>query len=450
MKLYRIFRKNIWLKIALLVVIIQQLLVAGGTYFLGELSRQYPTQGFQINVAIALFICIFLPGTIVHYWLAWCTTKTYKQSQLDYLNEYTDTNYNNPTQWRNDEFKRERHDVMSRGGQETIESALHFFIDSTATGLNIIFNTISIVFVTDLALGIIIAVAGLLGLLIVHLAENRISKSSRKEMSAETALNSHLSRSWDNIILGNQLFFNRWKEHFNDLFVKTESASIESTKQRQSVICLAGMVTNGLVLGGALFLAWFYQNISGFVLAILVMLPRSLQIVMHIQIIQSYLAQWKNLKEKLRVTDETLSDVSVLDLSPLIQSNSISIKMNHESIESKELENTLFKIKSGRVTITGPNGVGKSCLLLKLKSKLNSRAAYLPAQHQLMIQESQLGLSSGEIALAAIRDMQTGDHSFLLLDEWDANLSMKNREILNELINQISKEKTVIEVRHNI
>lgn len=79
-----IFR-NKWVYAALCVILFQQLLVAGGTYFLGELSAQFPTQGFQPTIAIFLFICIFLPGTIIHYWVVWCTVKACKMSQLSYL-----------------------------------------------------------------------------------------------------------------------------------------------------------------------------------------------------------------------------------------------------------------------------------------------------------------------------------------------------------------------------
>jgi len=447
--LFPIF-KNKWIKALVLTILLQQLLVAGGTYFLGEITRLFPIEGFQISTALYLFVCIFLPGTLVNYGVVWCTTRAYKSAQLSYLNEYIRSNYNQPTHWRNEDSKQQRHDIMCRGGQETILSTIYFLSDLTATGLNIFLNTISITLVTDVTLGIVIALAGFLGLGIIHFAGEKISETSRNEMLADNQLNAHLSRSWDNIILGNQFFFNRWKNHFHKLFLKSEEESLETVRKREWVISLAGMVTNGLVLGYALVPAWMNQETAGFVLAILVMLPRSLQIVMHIQIIQTYLAQWKRIKERLAVTYESVLEPMPIDLSHLIQEDGISIKINDTVYSSGEIENLLDKHKAGRFTITGKNGVGKSSLLLKLKNKFRFSAAYLPAQHQLMLQEAQLNLSTGEIALASLKDIQSSNCSILLLDEWDANLSAENLFAVDQVINQLSSERIVVEIRHFI
>ncbi len=441
--------KNKWTIALLLIILLQQVLVASGTYFLGHLTSQFTTEGLQLSSVLILFICIFLPGTIVHYWIVWCTTRAWKLAQLNYLNEYMQSNYNHPTHWRNETSKQQRHDIMCRGGQETIQSTVHFLVDLTATGLNILLNTISIILVTDLTLGLVIVLVGLSGLWIIHLSETGISESSRNEMLADNQLNAHLSRSWDNIVLGNELFFTRWKKHFNELFVASEGASLEAVKKRDWIVSVAGIVTNALVLGSALMLAWMNRETPGFVLAVLVMLPRSLQIVMHIQIIQTYVAQWKNLREKLIVTSESVVEPQPIDLSRLIQQDNVCIRMGNQNYSSQEVENLLNKNRSGRVTITGPNGAGKSCLLLKLKNKFSLSATYIPAHHQLMLREAQLSLSSGEVALAALKDLQSVNCNILLLDEWDANLSAENRAILDQVIDQLSLERIVVEIRHS-
>jgi ABC-type transport system involved in cytochrome bd biosynthesis fused ATPase/permease subunit len=438
---------NPWLRITLLVVLLQQVLVAGGTYFLGKLTSEFPSEGFNWVSALILFICISLPGTLVHYWVVWGTVRANKRAQWNYLNQYMHTNYNQPTHWRNTASKQQRHDIMSRGGQEAIQSAIHFFVDASATGLNILLNTISIILVTDLLLGVVITIAGIIGLLIIHFSEKRISIASRDEILADGRLNAHLYRSWDNVILGNQTFFQQWSTYFAKYFAVTEAASLNTVRKRDSAVALAGIVTNGIVLGSALYMVWMHQNATTLALAILVMLPRCLQVVMHIQIIQTYLAQWKGLQEKLIVTQESFSAVEPVDLTPLIQEHQITLKEGSKQHTISEIENIASKRTSGRFTITGPNGAGKSSLLLKLKS-MNASAVYLPAQHQLMLEDASSTLSSGETALAALEYLRKEPHTTLLLDEWDANLSPENRMAMDKMIDQLSADRLIIEVRH--
>lgn len=444
--IYSLFN-NKWMKALLAVILIQQLLVASGTYFLGTLTAEFPTKGLQLSLAFLMLFCILLPGTIVHYGVAWCTTRARKMTQNEYLKHYMQANFNHPTHWRNEKSREARHDLMCRSGQETVQSAVNFFGDFTATSLNIILNIISIILVTDLVQGFIILAAGLFGLGIIHFNKKGIAESSKNEVLADTRLNGHLSRSWDNIILGNQLFYDRWKLKFASLFSDSEKAAEQTVKMRDWSVSIAALVTNGLVLGSALFMIWMHQENTGFALAMLVMLPRSLQTVMHIQIIQSYFANWKNLKEKLSVTSKSLSPPDSLDLSDYIKPHSIQVKDLLGSI--KDIEDHLKNSDCGRYTITGQNGSGKSCLLLNLKNKLGLSALYLPAQHQLFLHDTQVNLSSGELTLAAFEQLKNHECKILLLDEWDANLSLENQSLLDKILDEISKKKIVVEIRHS-
>ena len=40
------------------------------------------------------------------------------------------------------------------------------------------------------------------------------------------------------------------------------------------------------------------------------------------------------------------------------------------------------------------------------------------------------------------------DVDVIILDEWDANLDNINKSHLNELINELAKQRLVVEVRH--
>ncbi len=361
---------NKWLQLALVVVLVQQMLVASGTFFLGELASQFPISGFNTILSVFLFFCIFLPGTVVHYWVVWFTVKALRFAQFAYLNQYVEVNHNNPTHWKNENSKHMKHDIMCRGGQDAIQAAISFFVDTVATSLNIIFNTVAIILVTDVMMGIIIITAGVLGIGVIYLAQHTIAECSRNEMLADNNLNAHLSRSWDNIVLGNVPYYERWKQCFHSLFFTAENTSLQLVRRKDWAVSVAAMVTNGIVLGGSLFLAWTYQASTSFVLAIFVMLPRSLQIVMHIQIIQSYIARWKNIREKLAIAYDSLIPLQSLDLSDFIQSDAMRVSLDKQNYPVSEIESFLVAKKKGRMTITGPNGVGKSSLLLVFEEQI--------------------------------------------------------------------------------
>jgi len=149
------------------------------------------------------------------------------------------------------------------------------------------------------------------------------------------------------------------------------------------------------------------------------------------------------------VTNESLSTPHPLDLSAYINPSAILATTENQDSTISEIEHYLDGSSSGRITITGQNGSGKSSLLLNLKNKFGLSALYLPAQHQLFLYDSQVNLSSGELTLAAFQHLKNVDCKILLLDEWDANLSIENLSLLDKAIDEISLKRIVVEIRHS-
>jgi ABC-type multidrug transport system fused ATPase/permease subunit len=104
----------------------------------------------------------------------------------------------------------------------------------------------------------------------------------------------------------------------------------------------------------------------------------------------------------------------------------------------------------GRYAIAGPNGSGKTSLLLHLKELLKERAFYLPAQ-SFLFPAVKTGLSTGQRKLRDLRsalDAARGRVSVILLDEWDANLDPANRERISAEIDELARRHAVVEVSH--
>ncbi|XGC80101.1 hypothetical protein ACES2L_12265 [Bdellovibrio bacteriovorus] len=433
-------------KLCIAIVTAQQILVATGTYLMGDLAATVLVQGLSIPRVVILVLCLILSGSLFHFLMKHFMVLAQRDVLKAYFDKYAEANFSRPDIWRSKEIKETKHDIMVREGQDTITQSVQFAADTVATGLNVILNTVSVILVTSPAMGLSILVAGLLGLLVIHCADKMISQAAEKEMLAQNEVNNSLARSWDNIVLGNKTSYHRWMDGFSDLFAKAKQASLYNVKINDGATSIASFITSSVVMVSVCALLYFSKNDLSKVIALLIMLPRSMQIVFHIQIIQSYWAHWKYLLQRLKMTEATYSSVDAEDLDKYINKAKIQIVSNVSTVSTTE---DILLHSTGRFTVTGENGAGKSTLLLKLKDKIGTKGFYIPSHHHLELSDSSFSKSSGEVAMMALKDALADSASTVLLDEWDANLSKDNQAKLNDLINEISKTKLVIEVRHH-
>ena len=108
-----------------------------------------------------------------------------------------------------------------------------------------------------------------------------------------------------------------------------------------------------------------------------------------------------------------------------------------------------YSNQSGRFTIRGENGSGKSTTLMLIKKALAKKAFFLPTHSQLSFLSENNRYSTGESLKKRLEEiLEQVEADVLLLDEWDANLDSENRARLSELIDELSRKKCVIEVCH--
>lgn len=105
------------------------------------------------------------------------------------------------------------------------------------------------------------------------------------------------------------------------------------------------------------------------------------------------------------------------------------------------------KLSNGRICISGSNGVGKSSLLKILKQYSSGDSVLI--MPSVSFKDSTNDGSTGEEQLAQLYEILQINNQKLFLDEWDANLDYDNFKKINTLLDQISKEALIIEIRHN-
>ena len=128
--------------------------------------------------------------------------------------------------------------------------------------------------------------------------------------------------------------------------------------------------------------------------------------------------------------------------------------------------------RCGRLLVRGSNGSGKSTLLAALKARLASRAYYWPTSDKLAFafsrstqdpfvsgppddgdedseKSASSGYSSGERQLKSLQEIVSRTQAGVyLLDEWDANLDVKNRASAEALVAQLAMRAVVVEISH--
>jgi len=469
MLLLKSILKDRWFHAAAGAAFIQQILVATGTYLLGDITTRLPLQGVPWMLCFIMLGCMALSGSIAFYVMNLFSLRAQQSALHGFLNKYFMNTFQKPLFWRSSEERRKRHDMMCREAQDAIREGNSFLLDVWTTACNIVFNTIAVVLVIGAQSGLVILAAGLISSLLVHFASERIAKNAVFEMDDQNQLNAHLNASWDNLVLGNTLSLGLWRNKFQELFINANSSAEKSLKIRERILATGNFITSGAVVGAMLVQAGLNQGNLAVILALFAMLPRTMQINMHVQIIHSYWAGWQRLRERLSLASQCVSAFPPSQGALLINAEAIQIigrsliQGGTDCSENKASSTEGFKVKvddlasqvesfhAGRLTVRGENGAGKSVLLSLIKERLGERAFYLPAHHQLELPGVEISQSHGERALAALEAMAQHGSSIqvLLLDEWDANLSAENRFLMSSKIESLAATKLVIEVRHN-
>lgn len=461
---------NRWFRAAAAAAFVQQLLVACGTYLLGDITTRLPNEGIPWLSCLAMLAAMALSGSLAFYIMNVLTLRAKQGALGDFFERYFSVNYQKPLFWRNSAERTKRHDMMCREAQDALHEGNAFLLDVWTTGWNILLNTTAVVLVIGFQSGAVILAAGIVSSLLVHFASARMATDAIEEIEDQNQLNSHLSSSWDNLTLGNRLSYSVWRSSFDRLFQLAKASALKSLQSRERVLAVGNFVTTAAVVGSVLIHAKFNQANITAVIGLFAMLPRSLQINMHVQIIHSYWAGWQRLRERLNVASECVEKFPNSNPSDFIDASAIQIvshslsthssvihpsgdPSSHKSvsINPNDLIRRVADFRSGRLTVRGKNGAGKSVLLSLIKDSLGDTAFLLPAHHQLALPGVELSQSHGERALSALDSVAVSESSVgvLLLDEWDANLSPENRELVGAKITTIAQNKLVIEVRHN-
>ena len=444
-------RHSIW---AVLFLVLQQLIVASSTYFIARLSTDIASGNSFTHSLIffaASLLVVFIPGGIASVLI--------NLSKWDSLAKYVqhfNHSYQGKTRLRSEEkLKKTLTSFLSTESYLVVDEGHKFLFDWLSTLLNVTFNIVALGMVLDQRLLIAYAISAVLVTAFLKFSSKIAYEMSNRLQHARLRLQHFLSSGWENILIGNKYSHDLWKEEYSKSIksAQSDSANSEGWNFMGSSLGMLLAMLPVFVLTGFLF----HENSGNHtILAVLVStLPRQILILQHTHVVVYYATSWSALKAKL----DGLVNSLIVDADPKfierIAFEKIRIYQhddhtNHTPVSLTEVLSLMNVKPIGRLTIRGSNGAGKSTLLNVIKEQLGESAFLLPAHHSLQFKDSsERGGSTGQKLARHLeeikRELQT---RFVLLDEWDANLDSIAQQNMNSLIDDLSKQTVVLEVRH--
>lgn len=433
---------------------IQQIVVASSTYFILEAIR-YATAGDIdtgmkfIAAFVASLVLVYLPNTLSMMYL-----QRWRLASIDsFVKAFTQSNFGKTT------FGHSRNKVHNEAWL-TNES---FTVYDSATGLlyqlystftNSAFNILVIALALDARILFWYLLAGALLMASNYFFSSRITQVSVDVQNTRKQLANIMLTAWDNIFVGNRSNFLNWNKNYETRMNDARNAAIRSDVVRSLIS--SGMVSVALLIvafGNGVFL---YENSKSLpmIAALFITLPRQLQIIQSIFAFFNLTLSWTGAHAQLKELENVVKVSSTGESSlKYVQFDAIQISNKSDCVGPKDfsdLKSLFSNDLSGRFTVRGRNGTGKSTMLGLLKEDLGDRAFYLPTHYaDLIFQSTFLNHSDGNRLVSVFNDIAAlTDVEVVILDEWDANLDTDNIERISAAIDSLATKKVVIESRH--
>ncbi len=441
--IYKII-SNKHLRIALVFLLIQQIIVASSTYFIARLAQSLTEDTISI-----LYMVLFALSLVAVYVPAYfCVTNT-ERAKYDAHKLYNDnfhTVFLGKTHLlSSDDLQSTATTTLAQESNYTLETVIDSIFDISALVLNVLFNVLVIAWFLDGTLLLGYAVGIIFASLFVHFRRHALKTAAKTDQQSRLNLAAKLFDSWDNVVIFNKHNYTLYNNIVQKSFATAKNNSVKSTSI-QHINSSLGMII--LMLPVFVVTAFIFNknwHDAATMAVLIATLPRQIQLLQMCYALIGYHTSIGVIKTMLDGILEVLQPTAV-NLDTYIQENQIRVKQTGEIFDSTQLP------KQGRLTLIGNNGVGKSCMLLKLKDHYQEQAYYLPAKHNLYFNyktdKAHRG-STGQQLIKQIQEIREDDRStIIMLDEWDAHLDRENTQIIDQYLDDLAQTRLVMDVRH--
>lgn len=430
------------------LIVIHQAIIASSAYFLIKaITAHNESQPFEIYVVMYLLSMIlpFVPGCLSFVSSQAWANDAHKRIVLALIQHKKDKAW----LFREAKLKDDFGIAVSRNSFGVISNYISLTHDFLSLALNSLlsFAVIGYLLPKELFWGYVISLIA--SAVVITIFSRVVRRPSVDTEEKYISYGNVLSSGWDNYSVGNVYNRRMWDGRFEEKSNEYYRSQLKLSFYMQTgnlLTALVALVPTAYLIAGLIYSDRYDAAV---VAAVVVSLTRVFQILGSLSTMMYQMVAWSSARAKLDFLSGFMNTGSD---SASIGSNVGKIFVNGEALDS--FEDMLTRVQnssSGRLTVRGENGVGKSTLLLYLKSALNDKAFLLPAGNaQLCWNGDYSKKSTGERSLGWLKELYENNvkPNVILLDEWDANLDVKNKSWISEELDLISANSLVVEVRH--
>lgn len=440
--------------ICFVVSTVQQAIVASSTYWVTKSVLAVNAGIIPVLPLVAFFTSMIVPhclGYIIEVLSSKWIFDLYQKLVDEYIRNY----YGQTCCWRNVEIKSKVHGIICHEAFSLVDELVPYLVDMYSTTLNVVFNAVVISSVVDSKFALIYILVFVLVALVQRLMARTVKSISRENQDEKVKFLGNIRDSWDNILIGNLTNFKGWKAENSRRLAQYRSKNLLKSKIcgfSSQVTTIISIVPVFVLIG---YLSRIHVNNSQYLLVLYSSLIRQIIVLNHIGVIIDYMVIGRTLHTRLRGVFNALVTKKSFEGNTKGRIDWENISVISVSANRYDSFHQFFKEiiadsrKPGRITIRGENGSGKSTLLLRIKKALGDHALYLPANSKLFFENKGDSNSTGENKLIELTQIGKEDlYNTYLLDEWDANLDIKNRNIGGSIIDGLALKSCVIEVLH--
>lgn len=443
---------NRYSMICLIFSITEQLLVAMSTLCMvqiGQTLGQKRELVFWIIIFAILLFIVFLPRYGYQNFLMKAKYRTLQAFIHDFEQSLQDKTYLT----KEKDFINQRKPFFYNETWSVVNETYDFILDYILTFLNICFSIGIIAFAIKKEFFITYILAFFIALFFFAVSKKRTEQLSLHAQDAHVAMNNILFYGWDTMLSSNRYNDRLWNIAIKDAVQKAISNGVRKLRYVSGSAGLAMIISSAPVF---LLLIWtlLYNDNMGQTASLIVTLPRQVNTIQYLNVFITLLMGWSGIRAKVLGLNNAISVPKELVFKEnYIKFDQLAIEKDNTGYHFESFDDLLSwegLKKPGRITIRGGNGTGKSTLFTGLKTRLKSNAYYFSPDMELYFSHSlNQSLSMGELIFDHLVEIfKHVQVQVLLLDEWDANLDATNLIKINRLIDEMSKNTCVIEIRH--